>query len=667
MSNVSRLRLQVYGNDLEYLSAADLGLTFTRIADNEADLSNKFGEFSYEFELPITKKNSSIFNYANTNGQKNIFVSNRDLPCQAYNNNELLLDGYISLQAVTELSFNCVLYSKLKEISDLIENLTLQDLKIPTITWNYESSMIEHWNHNYMTSDETYWQFPFVYYGTNYAAYETYSGKTDYKSVTFNNTDFPHQQFYYVINEYNGKESNRVYHHQIPPAFYIVSLINQIFADAGWSVGGQIFNDDNFKRVVMLYSGDNDLYDRAIAASQDEYDAAGGIISTNGLSTPLSPSKLAPDMEQSEFLNGVMRMWGLYPIVNIQEKSIKFLTYRELQGDSFNAYNITSKVFKETANFVYVENNNPSILFNDAENFRVNGDNTISTGNTYNSIEMKWRSVNNENLTDFFNRKGSTEEIELPFSPPTVKKSFIVNDYNINGTNNNAGYHIMYQPLMSSQTPIDSDNAKFNKKEDVLHSYAFNSEGLLKFDGEPSLHYYYGKSNSDIVNKVGKGKQSDYLYFNMYTGSTKHRIPITFCSPFQLSRYRTELDNYANSPDESDGSIKTISSTYLRSLWNMMGNSSAGSYDGVTTDYSLVFDDSGYFHETLWSRFHKPKYDRFQKSELLECDMKMSTYDWQQMQLNRPIKYNNEIYHIMEISSYDPITEKASLRLIKIL
>jgi hypothetical protein len=664
MSDVSRLKILVYGQEIEYKSAEDLGLSFQRIADNEADMSNKYGEFSYSFELPITKKNSEIFQYANARGRKNIFVPNRDLPCQVYFNESLLLDGVISLQEVTTTSYNCVLYSKLKEFADLIENKTLQDLQFPVITWDYEKSIINHINADYQSADETYWQFPLIYYGTNYAANNTYIGKKDYKNVYFHNEDYPHQQFYYILNNIYGETPNRFYHHQLPPAFYVASLLTQIFRDAGWTCGGQILNDNNFKRVVMLYAGDEDLYDRAISASETAYDDAGGILSTSGLTTPLYPAKLCPEMEQADFINGIINMWGLYPIVDVQNKNIKFVTYKELQGDSFNPYDVTNKVMKDSARFVFMENNNPSIIFDDAENFRVMGDNAVSTGSTLNMSTMKWKTINNQNLDGFFNRRGTTEEIEIPFSPPTVKKTFIYNDYDIAGNNDTAGYHILIQPLMSSQTPYEAEGRKFNKGSG--YTYVFNTEGLLKFNGSPTLHYYYGKSHCNIVNKTAKNKISDYYYINIYTGTTQFRIPVTICSPFQLSSYRSVIDAYKAAPDDLLDSRKTISSTYLSTLWNMMGVS-GGTYTGVTTDYSLVFDDSGYFHETLWSKFHKPKYDRFTKSEVLECQMKMRAYDWQEMQLNRPILYNGEIYHIIEISGYNPIEQVADLRLIKTL
>ncbi len=658
MATTNRLKILVYEQELDYKSAEDLGISFQRIADNEADLSNKYGEFSYSFTLPITKTNSEIFLYANANGRKNIFQPNQDLPCKVYNNEQLLLDGVISLQAVTNTGFDCVLYSKLKEFADLIENKTLQDLQFPVIQWDYESSIINHINADYKSSDETYWQFPLTWYGTIYTPYDTYKNKVDYRGVTFDNEVYPHQQYYYCMNTVTSNADNRFYHHQLPPAFYISSLITQIFADAGWSVGGQLFNSNSFKRVVMLYAGDNDLFDRAVSASQTAYDDAGGILSTSGLTTPLYPAKLLPDMEQSEFLNGIVRMWGLYPIVSVENKTIKFVTYKELQGDTFNPYNITNKIFKETAKFTYMENNNPSIIFGESENFRVMGDNAVSTGDTYNFTAMKWKSINNDNLQGFFNRNGTSESIEIPFAAPTVKKTFVWNNENQSGSATGSLYTIMQQPLMSPNTPYDG--SKFSKG--TGYTYVFNNETTIKYNGSPTLHYFYGKSESDIVQRSGKGACSDYMYINIFTGGTQYRIPIGICSPFQLKTYRDDIDAYAAAPEDLN-SRKTISSTYLRSLWNTIGTNTPSSYSGIETDYSLCFDDSGYFHDTLWTVFHQPKYDRFQKSEILEADMRMNAYDWQEMQLNRPVLYNGQVYHIVEISNYNPIAGTASLRL----
>lgn len=662
MAYVNRLRIIVNGQNLDYTSAEDLGLSFQRIADDEVDMSKRYGEFSYSFDVPKTKNNNVIFNNINSVGSKNIFKKNRDLPCVVFNNDELLLSGVISLESVNDGTYSCVLYSNLKEFSDFIADKTLQQLQFPVITWDYETSIVAHINNDYQTSDDTYWQFPLTYYTTYFTPYNTFKNKVDYKSVTFDIKAYAHQQYFYLMNNVTSNTPNRFYHHQFPPAFYVVSLLDQIFKDAGWTYSGQFFNQESTKRLVMLYSGDNDLYDRAISASASDYDDVGGIISTSGLTTPLYPAKLCVDMLQSEFLNGIMNMFCLYPIVDTQNKSIKFSTFSELFGDTFNPYNITDKVFKDTVKFSYNTNNDPSIYFTDSENFRVNGDNATSSGTTNNASTMVWKTVNNNNLDSFFNHRGGTSDIELPFAAPTVKKTLVWNNNNISGTVTNSDTHTIFQPLMSSNTPYKAQEFAGNTGD----TYVFNDEGTISFDGAPTIHFYHGKSNTDIINRSGKGAASLYYYTNIYTNGVQNRVPICFCSPFMVSTYRDAIDAHSAAVDSMD-SVKTIASTYLRSIWNNLGTINTEDYTGFQAPYSLVFDSSSYLHDTLWTKFHQPKYERYQKSEVLEADMRMTTFDWNQMQLNRPILYNNEIYHIIEISGFNPITQTASLRLLKTL
>lgn len=654
MAGINRLQILVYGEELDYKSAEDLGLSFQRIADDEIDMSKRYGEFSYSFDLPITKNNSRIFKQANAKGRKNIFNPNQDLPCQVYNNNQLLLDGVISLQGVTTKDFSCVFYSKLKEFSDLIEDKSLKDLQFDAIEWDYEASIINHINADYKDATETYWQFPLTYYGSWFTPYDLFNGKQDFRGINFDIEAYTYQRYYYLLNSiYSGKYAHR-YHHEMPPAFYITSLVNQIFEDAGWSLGGQFFNQPDVLKQVLLYAGDDDAWDRAVAASASAYDEAGGILTTEGLTTPLFPAKMLPDMLQTDFLNGIMNMYNLYPIVDVVNKSIKLETYTTLFGDVYNPYDITDKVKKETTEFTYMDNNNPSIRFTEAENQRVMGDNAASTGTTTQTTNIYWRTVKESNIDAFFNHIGTTSDIELPFAAPTVKKTYIWNDYNINGVNQSAGSHVIIHPIMSDETPRDTKNWAKNTGQ----TYVFNNEGWLKFGGAPTIHYYYGKSNATTIDKTGKGAASDYYYLNMYTGGTINRVPITFCSPMQIQDYR-DLINAQQAAPEDINNLDNITCTYLKAAYNCIGGD-------VTTSYSLTMSESDY-HNTLWSVFHKPKYDRYQYSEVLEAEMRMSEYDWQQMELERPIKYNGEIYHIVAIEGYNPINNTATIRLIKTL
>ena len=177
--------------------------------------------------------------------------------------------------------------------------------------------------------------------------------------------------------------------------------------------------------------------------------------------------------------------------------------------------------------------------------------------------------------------------------------------------------------------------------------------------------YYYGYPTTDVENKSGKGSLANYMYFNMYTGSTLFRLPIPVVSPFQLQEFRTNIEDWLNNYAANNvDDRRTSVASYLQSLYQMM-TASTGLTESTLTDYSLVFDDAGYFHETLWTKFHQYKWDRYQQSEFFESDMVMNSYDWFQMQINRPIKYNDELYSIVSIEGYNPITQRATIRLIK--
>ena len=649
MANTNRIRIIVYDQQLDYKSAEDLGIKFNRVVDDLNNLSNKFGDFSYNFDLPRTKNNSKIFKNADAHGRKNIFKPNRDLPCRVYNNDRLLLDGVISLEGITTDSYTCTFYSKLKEFSDAILDKTLKDLDFPDVNFDYEDTIINHINADYANSDEALYQFPFVYYGTVFTPTPTYTGEVDFNGKTFDQDTYPAQQYYYAMNTVAGNTDNRYYIHQFPAAFYIVRIMEQIFTDAGWSIGGQWINDDNIKKIVMLYAGDNDIYDQAT-----------GEVSGSD-SVTLEPSGLLPDMEQDKFLNGIINMFNLYFKIDIDNKIIKFETYKTLFTDTFNPYNITDKVFKETVRMSYNQNNNPAITFNGAENEMVMGDNMGLSGSTNNSSAGLWHKTRGTNFKRFFNKEGTTETIDIPFGTPTVKRSYIWNDDNASGALTNAGQHIMFQPLMSEQTPLDNDSKKFNKDE--THSYLYNTEDTIKHNGAPVLMYYYGQSSSDIVQKTAKGAQSEYFYQNIpsNTGSTLNRVKQGFCSPFQLSTFRDEINTTLNEADY--GTRKNITASYLQGIWNMMSDDD-GSCDN-TTDFSLVFDDNGYMHDSLWTKFHQAKYHRYQISEMLEADMRMNDYDWSEMQIDRPLEYNGEYYHLVSISGYDPIKRIATIKLIK--
>lgn len=86
-----------------------------------------------------------------------------------------------------------------------------------------------------------------------------------------------------------------------------------------------------------------------------------------------------------------------------------------------------------------------------------------------------------------------------------------------------------------------------------------------------------------------------------------------------------------------------------------------------TTDFSLILADNNEFGDTIYTRFHANKYKRYAESEVLEADIRITDYDWQEMTINTPIKYNKDVYSIMSIENYDIVQQTATIKLIKML
>lgn len=658
MGNVNNLRIVTELGELVATDINTLNIGLNRIVEDFQDIGNRFGDFSYDFNLPIVKENSIVFGYANAIGNKKVFIKNKNISCQVYLNNTLLLDGIINLEGITLTDYKCKFYSKFKELIDnLNENdgsgkqKTLRSLNFPVVAnWKYEQSMIDHINtYGDLDSDSTFYQYPLAFYSTNYCQESYYSGSTDLDGSTFS-ADRTKQNYYYLLNNIAGND-NRVYIHQIPPAVYIISIIKQILTDAGWKLGGQFFNDSNIKKIVYLYAGDDDIYDQATE------------IVSGSTELNLQIAKFLPDMSQSEFLQSIINCFNLYFKVDVNNKVLELETYNTY-FNNVNPYDISQKVDLNTLNIGYIQNSNPSIVFNKAENQNLFGDNMLMSGSTNNAFTQKWVTGSSKNYNQTFNKVGTQDRIELVFSEPTIKRHVIYNNKNISGTDNSAGMMYFYLPLLSKQTPNDNNNMKFNKKP--TDTYVFNNESSIKFNGSGSLMYHYGFPTTTYENKAGDGSLADYLYINIYTGSSiLNRVRITICSPWQLSDYRSEIDAWLAgvNPNNIEDRRTSIAS-YLQSLWQMMG--STAPLTTKLTDFSLVFDDNGYLHNTLWSVFHKNKWDRYSNSEQVEIKMRMNSYDWQEMQIDRSLWFNHELYQLIAIDGYNPIARTALIRMIKI-
>ena len=145
--------------------------------------------------------------------------------------------------------------------------------------------------------------------------------------------------------------------------------MKQILTDAGWTLGGQFFVRDNIKKILYLYSGEDDIYDQAT-----------GVVA--GHTDSIQLAKFLPDMSQTDFLTGIINCFNLYFKIDINNKIVNFETYDTFfnSTDDVDPYDITNLVDNNSGNnnFSYFSNNNPSLVFENAENRNVFGDNEVN-------------------------------------------------------------------------------------------------------------------------------------------------------------------------------------------------------------------------------------------------------------------------------------------------
>ena len=661
ISNI-KIVVKQTGQQIDYVNAEDISIKMNRVADDLTKPDSRFGEYSYTFSVPKTRNNVSIFGYAGVAHVKNIFQIN-PIDVEVFNNDLLILTGQLELQEITEDKFKCVFYSKLTQLSDDLKDKNLQELTVcPQIAWNYETTIRGHINSGSTAYRE--FEFPFIFYNTFYAPTSTFTGLTD-TIVDANGTtnhafdrERDWQNWYYYVNHSSLGENNTWYQ-WFPLSWRLKAIMEYMLQEVGWTMGGSFWEDNNIQQIIVPYVGDSP-WDSAIYCSNGV--AITGTSCGAGTLT-LNTARFMPDMDCLDFMENVVKLFNLYLQIDVKNKIVVFEPYDVMFGHKINPYNINNKVIGEPV-MSRVDEYNPSLDFADVQNKRILGDNRYIASSGTSAYSVKYLiTQNNDVFDDIFNYRGrTTGDLKVDFGAPVVKRMRIRNEYNYSDVNKSAGDSVFFIPFISKQLPEDNGGKAFNKKD--TDTTAMNNESSVQYAGKPVLLYYYGISASDIQQKTaGIGAQKDYFYINL--ASTNQKIPFT--SPFALTSYRQVINETLQAaganPTGSTNDYVTMLASYMQSIYLMMAMST-----GLTsnvTDMSLILSDNNDFGDTIYTRYHKNKYRRYENSDILEMKIICTDVDWNALQINTPVFYDNEIYSILELKNYDVVKQTASLKLIK--
>ena len=221
------ISIYVNGNEVELYSQDDLNLRINNKLYDPSKISTSTSEYSFSFDLPKSKVNNKIFDFADVHAKKNKFGKNYN--CEVYADGILIFNGTLRLKSISDTDYKCNLVSiKQNKIEDIFGDHKMNELKWLTSFTGIDTI-------NYVNSNlvEDYF-FPFVSYGAFQKEPEqTYGDVNVYSS------------------KYDLDKTLLVYQETFPPSPKITTLVKKLFEQFGYDVDGDIFSDDIANNIYL--------------------------------------------------------------------------------------------------------------------------------------------------------------------------------------------------------------------------------------------------------------------------------------------------------------------------------------------------------------------------------------------------------------------------------
>ena len=225
------IELFVNGFKCDIESQKSLNLRFNNVIYDPEKISSTQADYSFEFELPSTPTNDVIFDYANNLAKVNKF--HKRWNAEVYADGTIIFRGSLTLNGFKDKMYKCNLVNvKTYSLEDIFGDSVLTDVdwKIPFDGAGTSGKTINYYN-ELGDYDVT---FPLVCYG----AFQKSPSVIDE-----------------VENEYTSKflldKWNRWYVESFAPSLNMVEYIKKAFQSKGYTVSGDIFEDEILKNIFM--------------------------------------------------------------------------------------------------------------------------------------------------------------------------------------------------------------------------------------------------------------------------------------------------------------------------------------------------------------------------------------------------------------------------------
>lgn len=228
IKKIHEITITINKQRADIFSKDKLNLRFNNTFVNPAKIQTINTEYSFSFTLPITPTNEKIFDFANILSKRSKF--NKRYKTNVEVDGQLVFEGDLLLSSVTEEGYKCNLYvNKLNTIDKIFGESTLNNITNWEMDYDQDVTINEV-NQGLISYPNKDVFFPLVSYGMfqkKPQSNQTYTSK-------------------YLIDEYTT-----LYNENFYPSVNLLTTVKKCFESKGYTVDGDIFDDDVMKHIYM--------------------------------------------------------------------------------------------------------------------------------------------------------------------------------------------------------------------------------------------------------------------------------------------------------------------------------------------------------------------------------------------------------------------------------
>lgn len=220
------IELIVNGKSVDLEGEDSLGIRFNEVLYDPEKIGSTSASYSFEFQLPATRNNNKVLDYANVLSKNGKFHQRYDAEVEA--DGSIIFKGTLVINSIKDNKYSCNLVDvKTYSLEEIFGDKTLD--KIP---WNIDFSGVTSINDYNQNSTEV--KFPLISYGVfakdpenSDEVYDDYTSK-------------------FVIDKWN-----KWYVQSFYPSHNMLETVRKAFEWKGYQVFGDAFVDDTLKNIYM--------------------------------------------------------------------------------------------------------------------------------------------------------------------------------------------------------------------------------------------------------------------------------------------------------------------------------------------------------------------------------------------------------------------------------